>query len=238
MEQYVVYYRVSTKKQGKSGLGLDAQKEMVKNYLGSKYETQILGEYTETESASGMKNRPELEKAIAQVKKDPENRCLLVAKLDRLARNVFFIANLEKSKVNFKCVDIPEADNFTIHVLSAMAQKERELISQRTKAAMMQAKKRGKKFGTDNPKTKRGLLNYHKKMLAKPVLERPCTKRAVERALNMKPIIEPLIKAGMYKTQIADHLTVCGVKTVYGKTKWNCGHLDTIMNKWVHQPVS
>ena len=216
MKQYVVYYRVSTQKQGKSGLGLAAQKQMVGNFLANNSGKKI-SEYTEVESGSGKKRRPILNMAIAEVKKDTENRSLLVAKLDRLARDVFFIASLEKSKVSFKCVDMPEADNFTIHIFSAMAQKERELISERTKAAMRQAKKKGRKFGTDNQKTRKGLVNFHRELKEKPPMERLYTKIAFERAVKLRPSIEPLIKAGMNKTQIASYLTANGAKTVYGK---------------------
>ena len=233
MKQYVVYYRVSTQKQGRSGLGLAAQRQMVENFLATNSGKKI-SEYTEVESAGGMKSRPVLEKAMWDVKQDIKNRCLLVAKLDRLARDVFFIASLEKSKINFECTDMPQANKLTINILSAMAQNERELISDRVRAGMEQAKKRGRKFGTNDPRVRKGIQKYHEKMKTEPPIKRPLAKESIAHSLSMKPIIVPLIKAGMNKTQIAKILTDCKVETVRGKTKWTGDHLNIVLRNWVY----
>lgn len=135
---YVAYYRVSTIKQGSSGLGLDAQKKIVLNYI-QHNGNKLVAEYTEIESGKNN-NRPELLKAIATAKQC--DATLVIAKLDRLSRNVAFIATLMETKVNFIACDCPEANPLTIHILSAMAQFERERISERTKAALQAKKKR------------------------------------------------------------------------------------------------
>jgi DNA invertase Pin-like site-specific DNA recombinase len=139
-EKYIAYYRVSTTKQGVSGLGLEAQKESVKRFVGDNY---LLYEFIEVESGKKA-NRQELQKAIQEcIKLDAT---LVIAKLDRLSRNVLFMAKLMESKVKFKCVDNPQADNFTIHLLTAFAQKEAEMISLRTKAALKAKRDRGEKI--------------------------------------------------------------------------------------------
>lgn len=153
--EYVAYYRVSTKKQGESGLGLDAQMYSAKNFL--KTSDKIIKEFIEVES--GKQNRRErLNEAInfARINK----YTLLVAKLDRLSRNVSFIFALRDSGVDFVCVDIPEANTLTIGIFATMAQHERELISKRTIEALKAKKSRGFKLGTpknlDNEKRKKG----------------------------------------------------------------------------------
>lgn len=134
---YVAYYRVSTDRQGESGLGLDAQREAVTRFLGGK--SQLAAEFTEIESGKKHTNRPQLAAAIAAAKK--HNATLLIAKLDRLARNVHFISGLMESAADFVIVDMPHANRLTIHILAAIAEHEREMISQRTKAGMDAAKR-------------------------------------------------------------------------------------------------
>src|SRR5262249_55450711 len=138
--KFIAYYRVSTDRQGKSGLGLDAQRKAVVDYLdGGKW--TLLDEFTEIES--GKRNdRPELEKALAACKKHRAK--LVIAKLDRLSRNLAFIAVLMDRKVDFVCCDNPTATKFTIHILAAVAEHERDAISARTKAALAAAKANGK----------------------------------------------------------------------------------------------
>ncbi len=140
----IAYYRVSTKRQGQSGLGLDAQQDAVMAYLkGGKW--MLKEEFIEIESGRKIKNRPALQQAIAACRK--YKATLVIAKLDRLARNVAFISNLMESKVAFVAVDNPHATRFTLHILAAVAEHEAEMISQRTKAALSAAKARGTELG-------------------------------------------------------------------------------------------
>lgn len=140
---YVSYYRVSTQKQGQSGLGLEAQQATVRAFVNSP--TNLLAEFTEIESGRNNK-RPQLLAAVELARE--KGAVLLVAKLDRLARNVAFLATLMESRVRFKAVDVPQADEFTIHILAAVAQREAEAISQRTCAALAAKKARGFQLGT------------------------------------------------------------------------------------------
>jgi len=142
--KYIAYYRVSTKKQGISGLGLDAQKTAVEKYTNNCTDC-ILSEYTDIESGKNN-DRPELKKAIDEAKK--LNAKLLIAKLDRLSRNAAFIFTLKESKVNFICADMPNANSVTIGIMAVLAQDERERISQRTKSALAELKKQGKVLGS------------------------------------------------------------------------------------------
>lgn len=143
--KYVVYYRVSTKKQAVSGLGLDAQKTIVKSYL--KDCNNIIAEYTEVETGKSV-NRPKLNDALQCCKE--YNAMLIVAKLDRLARNLHFVTSLQAANIEFVCCDMPTANRLTIHIISAIAENEAQLISQRTKQALAEKKKQGIKLG--NPK--------------------------------------------------------------------------------------
>lgn len=139
--RYIAYYRVSTEKQGQSGLGLEAQRETVARAIEGK---DLLGEYVEVES--GAKNeRPQLLEAVDHAK--AANAVLVIARLDRLSRNLAFIATMMDSEVEFLCCDNPHATKFTLHILAAMAEHERDLISQRTTAALAAAKRRGVKLG-------------------------------------------------------------------------------------------
>ena len=144
--KFISYLRVSTDRQSEHGYGIDAQRKAVTDFLnGGSWE--LLGEFVEVES--GKRNdRPELERALAACKKHKAK--LVIAKLDRLARNVAFIANLMDGKVDFVCCDMPQATRLTIHVLAAVAEHEREMISQRTKAGLQAARERGVKLGGPN----------------------------------------------------------------------------------------
>lgn len=151
--KYVAYYRVSTKKQGVSGLGLEAQREAVYRFISPE---QIDKEFTEVETGTNKKHRPILQEALELCKK--HDAILLIAKLDRLTRNVSFVSSLMDSKVKFKAVDFPEANEMTIHILSAVAQNEAKIISTRIKDALAIKKARGEKMGTPENLTKQDRL--------------------------------------------------------------------------------
>ena len=130
---YVAYFRIS--KKGGTGLGLEAQREAVARDAGN---IPIIASFTEEESGKRADNRPQLKAALELCHKT--GSCLLIAKLDRLARNVYFIAGLMESKVAFRACDMPDANRFTLHIMASMAEHEREMISERTKAGLNQIK--------------------------------------------------------------------------------------------------
>ena len=141
--KYVAYYRVSTAKQGITGFGMDAQQRAVESFLVGK-DAKLINQYREMES--GAKNdRPELHKALRKCRLT--GATLLIAKLDRLSRNRRFLMELADSSINFVCCDMPEANNLTVGLLACLADYERQLISERTKAALAAAKARGIKLG-------------------------------------------------------------------------------------------
>lgn len=146
--RFVAYYRVSTDRQGRSGLGLEAQQKAVRDYLnGGAWE--VVGEFIEVESGKHA-DRPELARALEACRKHKAK--LVIAKLDRLSRNLAFVATLMDAGVEFVAVDNPHANKLTIHILAAVAEHEREAISERTKAALAAAKARGRRLGTPDPK--------------------------------------------------------------------------------------
>ena len=130
--KYVSYYRVSTQKQGQSGLGLKAQKSCINNLI-SKTD-KLIKEFVEVETGTGKRERPILQEAIQYAKE--QEATLIVGKLDRLARNVAFTSQLMESKVKFVCCDMPNANDLTIHILSAIAENEATMISKRTSEAI------------------------------------------------------------------------------------------------------
>ena len=141
--KFISYLRVSTQQQGKSGLGLEAQREAVFVYLnGGRW--KLVEEVVEVESGK-RSDRPELARALSLCR--IHRATLLVAKLDRLARNVAFISALMESGVDFEAVDLPQANKLTVHIMAAMAEYEAGAISARTKAALAAAKARGTKLG-------------------------------------------------------------------------------------------
>lgn len=135
MKKFINYFRVSTQEQGKSGLGLEAQERAVKEITDNGI---VIESFTEIESGK-KNNRPILQKAIDMCKL--HDATLVVAKLDRLSRNVYFVSSLMESKVKFICADFKEVDNFTLHIFASLAERERKMISERTKAGLSSIKK-------------------------------------------------------------------------------------------------
>jgi DNA invertase Pin-like site-specific DNA recombinase len=145
MTTYVAYCRVSTDKQGRSGLGLEAQQAAIQSHL-RPGDILLQPPYVEVESGKRA-DRPQLQAAIERCRRT--GATLLIAKLDRLARNVAFISNLMEGGVEFEAVDFPKANRLTVHILAAVAEHEAKMISERTKAALAAAKRRGTKLGGD-----------------------------------------------------------------------------------------
>lgn len=146
--KFISYYRVSTEKQGIEGNGIQAQRQSVARYLDS-LDCEHLASFEEVESGANN-HRPQLQAAL-QLAKD-KKAVLLIAKLDRLSRNAAFLLQLQDSGVDFVACDMPNADKLSIGIIALLAQRERELISERTKAGMAIAKERGAKLGNPNPK--------------------------------------------------------------------------------------
>jgi DNA invertase Pin-like site-specific DNA recombinase len=203
--KYVAYFRVSTVKQGRSGLGMDAQRKMVSDFVAANG-GEIVSEYAEIESGKND-NRPELMKAMKHA--SLVNARLLVGKLDRLSRDLNFITSLQKSNIEFQIADMPGCDSFTIHIFGAMAQKEREMISARTKAGLAAAKARGVKLGTNNLKPEM----IHEAS-AKGVMIR--RQNADTFAARVRPVIEAMLAQGRSLRSVAGELDSLGVQTARG----------------------
>lgn len=184
--RFIAYYRVSTARQGRSGLGLDAQRAAVQEYLnGGRW--KLIEEVTEIESGK-RSDRPELARALAACRL--HNATLIIAKLDRLARNVAFIANLMDAGVDFVAADMPQANRLTVHVLAAIAEHEAAAISARTKAALARAKARGTVLGGD-----RGNLPRVAKAGARASIAAR-RERAVARARDLAVVVADLRRQG------------------------------------------
>jgi DNA invertase Pin-like site-specific DNA recombinase len=192
---FVAYYRVSTDRQGKSGLGLEAQRAAVVRYLAG-IGGILLAEHTEVET--GRRNdRPELQKALAACRKHKAR--LVIAKLDRLSRNVAFIATMMDSGVEFVACDNPHETRLTLHILAAVAEHEREMISARTKAALQAAKARGVRLGRNAER-----------------LAPANRTAALDHANQIKDVLAELAGSGMSARQIAAELTARGIPTARG----------------------
>lgn len=198
---YIAYYRVSTQRQGQSGLGLDAQRDAVRRFAGS---ISLDGEFTEIESGR-KSDRPELIKAIATAK--AKKATLVIAKLDRLARNVHFISGLLESGVSFVAADMPEADRTFLQMAAVFAEWEARKISERTIAALQAAKARGQVLGSPNIGLAIEAATARRKVMYDAYLKRWGKK------------LTGLAFAGTL-AQCADDLMANGVPTPTGKTKW------------------
>jgi len=199
---YITYFRVSTKKQD---LGLDAQKTIVNRFL--KPEDNVIFSYSEKETGTKKRVQNELLQAIEKCK--ITGATLLIAKLDRLARNVSFISTLMDSNVEFKALDMPHANKLTIHIFSAIAEHEAELISQRTKAALAELKKKGVQLGNPQNFTQEGRKKGASINKAK-ALSNTNNRKA-------KAYIQSLKVQGLTNSKIAKQLNENGFLTSRGK---------------------
>ena len=213
--KFIAYYRVSTQKQGQSGLGLEAQQKAVADYLnGGNWE--LLAEYTEVETGKGadaLDRRPQLKAAIDACKKN--GATLVIAKLDRLARNVHFISGLIETGVDFVAADMPQANKVMIQMHAVMSEWERDQISARTKAALAAAKARGVVLGIA------GADNL------KPNIETR-QQAADEFAGRLKGVIDGMKARGLSQRAMCDELNQLGVKTARGST-WSLVQLQRVL---------
>lgn len=218
LRRYVIYKRVSTKEQGRSGLGLEAQDRDIRIFLETFSEVpwEVVGDFLDILTGADD-SRPELAKAIDLAKR--EKATLLVSKLDRLSRKVSFIANLmDDKKLDFRVAQMPSADKFQLHIYAALAEQEREFISERTKAALREAKARGQKLGGLRDKT----------MKRNEVVRA----NAVARAQKVAGIVVPLRGAGKTFRQIAGELNRAGVGTARGGS-WQPSQVMRVLERLV-----
>jgi DNA invertase Pin-like site-specific DNA recombinase len=217
--RFVAYLRVSTQRQGASGLGLDAQRKAILDHLnGGSW--QLAAEFVEVES--GKRNdRPELVKALAACRL--YGATLIIAKLDRLARNVAFVSNLMASGVEFVAVDFPQANRLTVHIMAAFAEHEREMISARTKAALAAAKARGKQLGN-----KATLVPGAGREQASAAAQA----KAQVRGRELRGVVEALRAEGFTSAKgIARELSRRGIETPRGKAMWTATQVGRLLGQ-------
>ncbi|WP_188451917.1 recombinase family protein [Glycocaulis albus] len=206
MLQFVIYRRVSTEEQGRSGLGLEAQDRDIALFLETYAETpfEVIGEFTDVLSGKGD-DRPQLQAALDLVRS--RGATLLVAKLDRLSRKVSFIASImDDKRVNLRVASMPYADKFSLHIYAALAEQEREFISLRTRQALAAAKARGVKLGGDRGNIAQ--INAAKRAKADAFAE------------TVEGIVKPLKERGATLREIAEALNAAGVQT-RGGGRWH-----------------
>jgi DNA invertase Pin-like site-specific DNA recombinase len=224
--RFVAYYRVSTDKQGRSGLGLEAQREAVSRHV-RQAAGRLVAEFEEIES--GKRNdRPKIAAALSASR--AARATLLIAKLDRLARNVAFISHLMESGVDFVACDNPYATRLTIHILAAVAEHEREMISARTKAALAAAKARVVRLG--NPHLRAGsALTAREARAARSA-------RARAYAADVLPYIDAARQAGASSLrQIAAALVARGIKTPAGGERWQAEQVRAVLRMASNPPA-
>ncbi|PPD44902.1 MAG: resolvase [Methylobacter sp.] len=213
--KFIAYHRVSTQKQGLSGLGLEAQKQTVLTYLnGGNWE--LVQEFVEVETGKGadaLDRRPQLRAAIDACKK--QKATLIIAKLDRLARNVHFISGLIESGVDFVCADMPQANKVMLQMYSVMAEWERDQISARTKAALQAAKARGVVLGAS------GMANLKPNIEARQLA-------ADEFATKLKGTIEGMKARNLSQRAMLVELNGLGIKTAKGGV-WSLIQLQRVI---------
>lgn len=201
-EIFVAYYRVSTKKQS---MGMPAQKRAVKNYLKNRWPPAQ--SFTEQESGKSTHNRPALQEALEYCYEN--NATLIVAKLDRLSRDLAFIGWLQNTDIKFVCCDMPEATRETIGIIGVMARWEREQISKRTKEALAEKKREGVKLGYDRREVKAGVKRYWK---AYKKRQKELQKQQAKIEAKTKKPIKPIVK--LKRVQVSDQRVIPAIKVM------------------------
>lgn len=220
--KFISYLRVSTAKQGASGLGVEAQRKAVADFLNGG-QWSVIQEFIEVESGKNDA-RPKLADALAMCRL--HNATLVIAKLDRLSRDAHFLIGLQKAGVRFVAADMPEANEMIVGIMAVVAQAERKMISKRTKDALAVAKARGQKLGGDRGK----LALYRDKGRQAGIVVRQ--ERAKARALDLRPIITDLRAEGVRSLGgLARALTQRGIPTARGSATWSPMQVTRVLNK-------
>lgn len=218
-QKFVSYLRVSTARQGASGLGLEAQRSAVTGYLNGG-DWKLLGEFVEVESGR-RSDRPELAKALSACR--IHGATLVVAKLDRLSRNAHFLLGLKEAGVDFVCVDMPSANRLSIGIMAMVAEEEARMISARTKAALQAAKARGMKLGTPN-------LTKTISRLGAKVSGQNRAERARRRAEDLRPMVEELRGLGLVRpTDITRAFNERGIPAALGGV-WSLSQIQRLLS--------
>lgn len=215
MSKFVAYYRVSTDRQGQSGLGLEAQRDAVARHIG---QSELVAEFTEIES--GRKNdRVQLAHALSLAKRTKS--VLVIAKLDRLARNVHFISGLLESNVPFVCADMPEADRTFLQMMAVFAEWEARKISERTKSALAQVKAQGRTLGCPTPE------------IGSAIGVKVIKAKADAYAERIGPVVRDIIKRSGASTlrDIAGVLTARNIETPRGSCVWHASQVANLLKR-------
>lgn len=225
--RYVAYYRVSTARQGRSGLGLEAQRAAVSDHLNGG-DWRLIAEFTEVESGKHA-DRPKLAEALTACRL--KGARLIIAKLDRLARNVAFISNLMESNIEFEAVDFPQANRLTIHIMAAIAEHEAKLISDRTRVALAAAKARGRRLG--------GFRGRAGTAADCAKARRARSMTADARAADLAPILDEIKANGACSLKdIARQLNAREISAPRGG-EWSAAQVRLLIKRLLHQaPVS
>jgi DNA invertase Pin-like site-specific DNA recombinase len=221
----VPYYRCSTSKQAKSGLGLEGQEATVSQFANA-HGAQVLKSYIEVESGKWAE-RPELAKAVAHARR--AKATLVIAKLDRLARNVHFLSGLMEAGVKFLACDQPSANDLTIHILAAVAQDEAQRISDRTKAALAAYKARGGKLGASRPECRNLTADASRK--GATAAGEAARREADTAYTDLFPIMKELRDDGVSLRAIARHLNDDGYETRRGRP-WNHVQVRSVLRRY------
>ena len=222
LQRLVAYERVSTARQGASGLGLEAQRNTIQRFAASRG-VEVLARFTEVESGK-RSDRPELAKALHLAR--VTGATLVIAKLDRLSRNAAFLLALRDSGVRFVAVDMPEANDLTVGIMALVAQAEREAISRRTKEALAVAKARGVKLGNPN-----GAASLRRAGKGGVALRAAVAANAKAFAHDLAPLIADIRKAGHISLRaMAAELTARGIQTRRGG-QWCVGNVRGVLGR-------
>jgi len=212
--RFVAYYRVSTSRQGESGLGLDAQRAAVARYV-TDHSGELAAEFREV--VSGRRDdRAELTRALAACRE--LRAVLLIARLDRLARRVRFVAELMESDVRFVAVEYPDAQPFVLHILAAAAEEESRMIGKRTRDAMAQAKARGRHIGTRSPEKSLAAARAVIDAQRAPVIERA------------RPVAQELRAQDKTLREIAAELNARGIPTTRRGASWHASSVRNLLS--------